>query len=498
MSASVVVNSSEVVKEAVLNWTDLTGAKTGCSKLGSNKFYRAQILQPSAGSFELLFTFGRVGSSGQTKRMAGFTSLESATKKFDAQIKSKEKKGYVRLEMRSEVDERNKALEKGVKLEEKKKKVVAKTSNYHKEVRWLLSLMYGSTGAAVRSGLSSSAGSTDEAPLGNLQDSQLDKGADILEAIEKALSKSRKPTKEALVNLTNDYLSNIPRNIDHARVRNRLDITKIVINTQERIDNERKFITLLRDAYLQQDVFAEAAEATDPVDVWYTGLGCDLAFIESGTPEYARLCKLFDEGQSPKNANYYHKLRVNRIWKLERNGEKPLFEGYAKKVVAKPDATGIVPGWHGTRTENLMGISKSGLLMPNNLPKGVHVTGKAFGMGIYHAPRWPDAGQPKRGPDGRTYQRYNGALKSMNYTSLRGAYYGKQNTGNTGFLFLEEIALGKPEVHLNACWGKKKPVSGHDYIYAQAFGNPNLAHDEIVTFDEKASRLTHLMEIGYR
>ena len=34
----------QLLEEVVLNWTDLTGAKTGATALGSNKFYKAQIL----------------------------------------------------------------------------------------------------------------------------------------------------------------------------------------------------------------------------------------------------------------------------------------------------------------------------------------------------------------------------------------------------------------------------------------------------------------------
>lgn len=235
----------------------------------------------------------------------------------------------------------------------------------------------------------------------------------------------------------------------------------------------------------------------DPVEVWYDGLDCTLEAVEAGTKIYERVEHLFDKGQSPRNSNFYDQLKVSRVWTLERQGEKARFHKYAKKTVKKKGATGIIPGWHGTRTENLMGISRSGLLMPENLPKGVQTTGKAFGMGIYHAPCWPDAGEPQK-ENGKIYVRYNGALKSMNYTSIAGAYWNSQSSGTKGFLYLEEIALGVPEVHLTACWERRRPAKGKDYIYAKAFGNDQLAHDEIVTFGESASRMTHLLEITHR
>jgi hypothetical protein len=253
----------------------------------------------------------------------------------------------------------------------------------------------------------------------------------------------------------------------------------------------------LRDAHLAKEVFAQAARADDPVEVWYDGLNCELDHVEPNTAEFRRIQELFDVGQSPMNANFFGQLKVSRIWRLERIGEKVGFDAYAGRVAKRKGATGIIPGWHGTRTENLMGISRSGLLMPENLPKGVKITGKAFGCGIYHAPRWPDSGQPRE-ENGQTYARYNGALKSMNYTSIAGAYWNSAASGTNGFLFLEELALGVAEVHLTACWDKSRPDPGSDYIYAKAFGNDQLAHDEVVTFDEDASRMTHLLEITHR
>ena len=480
--------------EAVLNWTDLTGARTGATSKGSNKFYKAKITE-QGGGFLVTFNYGRVGQTGQTQT-AWAPTFEAAKKIFDKKIKAKVSKGYRPLEMRSESDERAKAKAKGVDVDGKKKKAKKKPSrSFDPQVEQLLSIMYNVAGQAAQKGLSAAAGASKSAPLGNLHDSQLDKGADILDAIDGLLAKKSKPPRNRLIQLTNDYLSNIPRNIDHAVKGGRLDIDAILLDSEERIAKQREFLTLLRDLHLQKEVFKEAAAADSPYEVWYDGLQCEIEHLAKGSKEFEKCRVAFDEGQSPMNSNFYGKLKVLRAWKLERKGKKPAFDAYAKKILKIKEATGIVLGWHGTRTQNLMGISRSGLLMPENLPKGVLITGKAFGMGIYHAPRWDDAGQPRK-EKGKTFKRYNGALKSMNYTSLRGAYYGSGNTNKTGYLFLEEMALGKPEVHLTACWNRKRPAKGFDYIYAKAFGNPQLSHDEVVTFHEDASRLTHLLEIG--
>lgn len=488
--------TDKLVEEVTLNWTDLTGKKTGATTLGSNKFYKAQIFD-LGGSFKVVFTYGRVGQAGQTQSIpAG--SLAAAKALMEKKVKEKTDKGYTKLEMRKEDDEKAKAQAAGVAVEAPKKQKAARTREFHPEVENLLKLLYGSTGAAVASGLSSSSGATKDAPLGNLHDSQLDKGADILDEVEKLLEGSKKPSKNDLVDLTNEYLSNIPRNIDFARKKSKLDLEMILLNSKERLEEQRKFITLLRDAILQKDVFAKAAEYDDPVEVWYDGLKCDIDFVPPDADFYKFVKSIFEKGQSPVNANFHGQVKMYRLWTCEQQGRKDPFEGYTSTVVGKPSATGRTWAWHGTRTENVMGICKQGLRMPENLPKGVHITGKTFGLGIYHTPCWADSGDKRKDAKGKTYQRWNGALKSMNYTSLRGAYYGSGNTADRGYMFLEELALGVPEIAHKVCWNKPRPDPGHDYIYAEAWGHESLANDEVVTFDEHASRRVAIVEVGYK
>jgi predicted DNA-binding WGR domain protein len=489
------MSSKQILEEVTLNWTDLTGAKTGATSLGSNKFYRAQLFA----DFTVVFTYGRVGQAGQVQTVRG-RDLADAQKQLKKKIDSKIAKGYTKVELRSDAEEAKKQKAAGgngaAAAAAPKAKGPSKKGLYHPEVEELLEIIYNSTGKAVASGLSSSSGATKESPLGNLADAQLDKGADILEEIEQKLDKKAK--KAELVELTNDYLSNIPRNIDHARRGKKLDLDLIVIDSKERIAEQRQFIGLLRDAFLQKAVFAAAAQVDDPHEVWYQGLKCDISFLDPKSDEYKEIKGYYDKGQSPINSNFYGKLKVGRVWKLEQQGRKTGFDTYAATVTKKANATGIIPGWHGTRTENLMGICKTGLVTPKNLPKGVHVTGRAFGLGIYHTPCWPDSGGKTKDEKGKSFTRYNGALKSTNYTSLKGAFYGKNNTADRGYLFLEDLALGVPELALEACFDKPEPKKGCDYIYARAHGHASLSNDEVVTFDENASRRMAILEVMHK
>ena len=133
--------------------------------------------------------------------------------------------------------------------------------------------------------------------------------------------------------------------------------------------------------------------------------------------------------------------------------------------------------------------------MPENLPRGVHRSGKAFGKGIYHAPNWVATNTAKVGE--RPTDGTNGVLKSMNYTSMRGAYYASGNNSSGAFLFLQELALGIPHITTSTCLNQHRPTGWpeKDWIYANAGGCISLIHDEVVTFSEDAQVFRYILEI---
>src|SRR6185503_3955883 len=99
--------TTTILEEVTLNWTDLTGAKTGATALGSNKFYRAQLFS----DFTVVFTYGRVGQSGQVQTLKG-KDLADAQKQLKKKVDSKIAKGYTKVELRSDQEEKKKAAAK--------------------------------------------------------------------------------------------------------------------------------------------------------------------------------------------------------------------------------------------------------------------------------------------------------------------------------------------------------------------------------------------------
>ena len=509
---------SKIVAQTTLNFTDLTGKKTGCTTLGSNKFWKGWVVDNGDGTADYCCQWGSTGTAGKTTGSKPGIGLGAALKTFESKKASKIKKGYTELEVRDDAEEATKQAAAGVTPAKAPKKAAKKATakaarTFHPEVSKLLGTIYGSTARTIVSGLSAQAGSSDENPIGNLSDRQLDIGGGYLDEIASLLkqegvtgdttlplSRSGLPG-DRIIELTNDFMSNVPRSIDRAN-RGRANLHRLVISSETRLEEQRRFLQLLRDAHVSKAVFQQAAQQTTSGSkeaVWYDGLGCDIDLLTPGSADYKFVAQVFNTAQSKHNHNWWRggrcRLRLVRVYKFTRQGTEASFNAYAAKVKAKRGATGQVFAWHGTRTPNLMGISKSGLLMPENLPRGVHISGKAFGDGIYHAPAWNATDTAKVGThktDGT-----NGALKSMNYTGVGGAYYGGSDRGNA-FMYLQELALGLPEIKHNATWGQHRPKGWpeKDWIYANAGGCHSLTHDEIVTFDQNAQMFRYLCEIA--
>ena len=512
----------KIINSSTLNFTDLTGAKTGCKKLGSNKFWKGWVEDNGDGTGNFECRWGATGTPGKDTGSKRGIGLEAAQKILGTKIAQKVKKGYTLLEVRSDEEEVSKAADNGVNLtadkKAPKKKKAVKKSTFNPAVGHLLATIYNETSRVVTAGLSSQAGSTADNPIGNLSDRQLDIGGGVLDDIEALLTTelghedmaNRTQTlslsadgipSDGVLDLTNQYMSNVPREIGLSQ-RGRGNLHRLVISSFERLEEQRKFLQLLRDAHLTKGVFKAAGSAdsaSGKEQIWYDGLNCAIELCEAGSADFKKVADIFNNNQSRKNQNWFSggrsTLRLKRIFKFTRNNTVDSFNKYSLEMAEKTNAVGNIFAWHGTRTENLLGISKTGLLMPENLPRGIHVSGKAFGLGIYHAPAWSATGTRKIGrynTDGT-----NGALKSMNYTSSRGAYYGSNNTSNSAFMYLQEVALGNADVHTSACWDKHRPNNypKNDFILAASADCHSLAHDELVTFSQDAQTFRYLVEI---
>jgi len=131
----------------------------------------------------------------------------------------------------------------------------------------------------------------------------------------------------------------------------------------------------------------------------------------------------------------------------------------------------ICIGIHGTRAVNVQPILSSDLRLPKSL-KGVHITGAAFGHGIYFA---------------------TDIKKSHGYTG--GGYYGGGGTIKSRgfFMFLCDLTVGKAHMARSTMWNQVNCPRGADSIFAKR-GKTSVQNDEHVIFDPRQQFIRYIIE----
>lgn len=133
--------------------------------------------------------------------------------------------------------------------------------------------------------------------------------------------------------------------------------------------------------------------------------------------------------------------------------------------------------WHGSRNQNWYNIIQTGLTAN---PKGVKITGKMFGYGIYFAPK---------------------AKKSIGYTSLEGSYWAS-GADKSGFMALFEVAMGNVlDVYDYHSWcsrTNKEEMWKHNKchtLYAHE-GRGFLYNDEVIAYDDDQVNIKYIVELS--
>jgi len=166
---------------------------------------------------------------------------------------------------------------------------------------------------------------------------------------------------------------------------------------------------------------------------------------------------------SSKVSRYRHKARLQP---KARPDAGPLADAFAK--------ANVFLGIHGTRAVNVQPIMSSNLRLPRQL-KGVHITGAAFGHGIYFATDY---------------------RKSYGYTGHGRAYYGGGGNirGRAAFMFLNDVIMGDAYMaRSTGSWGKAPDRK--DSVAAYPDFMRSLQNDEHIIFNAHHQRIRYLIEM---
>ena len=173
--------------------------------------------------------------------------------------------------------------------------------------------------------------------------------------------------------------------------------------------------------------------------------------VLTDTAERNRLERYFES--SKKRQHGYDNVRVREIFKVNIHEMTNGFES---------STTPIKEVFHGTSQANCLSILKSGLKV--SPPSTAAIAGKMFGNGIYGAIN---------------------STKSLGYTFGR---WGQGDTGDAGWLFICDFAMGKVYDTQYSC----SPQRGYDSVWAKAGGG--LANDELIVYRNKQVKVKYLLE----
>lgn len=485
-----------MVKE--LNFFDLTGQNSH-TKGTSSKAYHAEIQASKLdGKCQIYTIWGATGASNQTKEWRHYESAVTAEKDFAAIIKSKLKKGYREIDVaqRALGSDAAKAIVKPVTLKNIETlpnvSIVSKLPNPTQD---LIAHLFGATSQFVATTL--------KCPLGQLSNAQIDRGRAALDKAKVILNKNNSlntTQNKQIEDITNEFYGEIPHNLGQGF---RGQMTNLLLNNIAEVVKKEADLDTLWDAKSVGAVLNDNSN----IDAQYQQLNADLIWIDPKDDLFRFMSNYFLE--TKVRGHSYDSARVKNLWKMDRKDKESEYfldntnriakecgEHYfiSETLKLNSKVTNWTPNlrpdlnqadqylfdrantwlcWHGTRSANVVGITKRGLLIR---PAGAVHTGSMFGDGKYYA--WQ-------------------STKSLGYTD--GGYWtGSKNSNSSRFMFLLDVSLGKMYTSPHSKF-YREPPKGYHSVYGKA-NHSGVYNDEMITYDfeqkDTQSRIKYLFEIS--
>jgi hypothetical protein len=274
-----------------------------------------------------------------------------------------------------------------------------------------------------------------------------------------------------------------------------------IILSQGNILSIQQDLDAFEAALLNEDFEVEAQDAKDQVDPNQL-IGREITWVDPDTTRGRWIANTYLGMTNNRHGDLSGKFKVLNIFEVNDKAKRKAYLDRANAIAkarkgAALQRAGLQPkkrtdvsdisdiysdaniciGIHGTRAVNVQPILNSNLRLPKQL-KGVHITGSAFGQGIYFA---------------------TDIKKSHGYTG-GGRYGGSGGISKRGFfMFMCDLTIGKPHMATDTMWSTTACPRGTDSIYA-ATGRRNsmsLGNDEHVIFDPNQQFIRYLIEAKY-
>jgi len=402
----------------------------------NNKWWTGQLFDDGT----VKATWGRVGYDGDSGEWQGGQSY------LDKKIKEKLKKGYTELKTVGNVtaSQGSGASVKDADLHSIAKTQLIKSSNPTLErlIKRFVDANVHKITSSTQITYNSSTGLF-ATPLGIVTMEGLTDARNLLAELAPRV-RNRRFGADADA-LLSKYLRLIPQHLGMGRFS-----TETVIPDDNAIQKQNDLIDSLESSYqAMQNTPALKADGKKAAEqVFQVDLDVLTDFAER-----ARLENFFEK--SKKRMHGYDNIRVKEIFKV---GIHDMDRAYELSLKPNQEV------FHGTSQANCLSILKSGLKV--SPPSTAAIAGKMFGNGIYGAIN---------------------STKSLGYTFGR---WGQGGTGDAGWLFICEFAMGKTEVVYNS---KSSGASrGYDSIWAKA--GQALHNDELIVYRNGQVKIKYLLE----
>ena len=287
-----------------------------------------------------------------------------------------------------------------------------------------------------------------ETPLGPVTKAHVDRARQPLMTLKGLLQKVTPLNVESkeVEKANNEYMTLIPHYFGHK------------ITEDDWILDD---MTLMKEFDLldQLETAVQMGSAMANASQRMSALGTDVEPLDD-TNEFDRIVNKFRKSKADnhRHTNVYG-YEIKNIFRIKIPEEREVWEKKGKPL------GNVKELFHGSQNCNILSILKNGLIIPSC--NSSHVTGRAFGDGIYAA---------------------HNSTKALNYSI--GFWSSRKNKFKNSFLFLTKFAMGKKYEVYDSCHGAPR---GYDSIHAKS--GQGLWNDEYIVYKLFQSSLHYLCEL---
>jgi poly [ADP-ribose] polymerase 2/3/4 len=293
-----------------------------------------------------------------------------------------------------------------------------------------------------------------QTPLGIVTDWGIQKAYRLLAEIQNALERHQLQNAAATIN---EYLRVIPQDFGM-----RLDIHAMFPNGAA-IQKQRDLLDALEASFNTTQRAQPEPQATEKNQTTQEQKEEEVFSVNitaCSKEETERLRKLYRKTKSTMH-RYVTDMDVKRAYEIEIPTQRRVFETEGRPL------GNVQTLWHGTKLANVLNILRVGLKV--SPPRTAAIAGALYGPGLYFSDM---------------------SSKSLNYATN---YWhgGGRGTDQTFFMFLANVAMGKPFIPKGA--RSSRPPQGYHSYLAKA-GQSGVIHNEMVIPSENQADLIRLVE----